>query len=406
MSVKTSANSVPFQEAIDHFKGKIKLPSEAWTDIWEGMHARAFVVAGAMKDDLLCDFHTAITTALDEGATLKDFRTQFDTIVERHGWSYNGSRGWRTRVIYDTNLRQAHMTGRWKQIQGNKGLFPYLRYVPLIGGNRRETHQAWRNWVLPVDHPWWDTHYPMNGWGCKCTVESLTKGDLMRRGLAVSEDPAIEMVKHTVKTPDGDKTVYAPKGVAPGFAYNPGKADMGRLYSESDRTRLKACGDWKKWKPLTKGDWKSHNRPTTVPADKATATLREKVSTTKEIREELERVLGGKEKVFTLPDGSPVLVNAEVLAEHLPTDRASFLSFLPEVLEDPFEIWTTFLEHEATGKVALRKRLVKVVSLEKDKALTLVAEAKGGKFVGWTFIPVGKLKKLGGMRKGSLTWGR
>ncbi|MDY0349459.1 MAG: PBECR2 nuclease fold domain-containing protein [Tenuifilaceae bacterium] len=404
--MKPTAEAVPFQEAIDHLKQKVNIPTKAWTDIWNEMHARAFVVAGATAEDLLSGFHAAILSGIEDGTTLEDFRKSFDTLVERHGWSYKGSRGWRTRTIYDTNLRQAHMTGRWRQVQAVKESFPYLRYVTLTGGRRRELHQRWRNTVLPVDHPWWDTHYPMNGWGCKCTVESLSRHQMEKRGLTVSEDPTTETETVLVKTPDGDVPVEVPKGVGPGFVYNPGKADMGRLYSQADLERLKASGEWKDWTPLTKGDWKTLGRPDQVPADKVNASLHGKVSSIEGVRKELERILGGKEKVFTLPDGSSVLVNAEILARHLPADRASFLSFLPEVLEDPFEIWMEFMRHKATGKVALRKRLVKVVELERDKALMLVAEAKGGKFVGWTFIPMGNLKKLGNVRKGALVWGR
>jgi hypothetical protein len=194
--------------------------------------------------------------------------------------------------------------------------------------------------------------------------------------------------------------------VGPGFAYNPGKADMGRLYSQADLERLKAAGEWKEWTSLTKGDWQDHGRPARVPADTPKAGAGKALQGRDDIGRELERILGGKEKVFTLPDGSSVLVNAEILARHLPLDRASFLPFLPEVLEDPFEIWMEFMRHGATGKVALRKRLVKVVELSSNKALILIAESKGGRFVGWTFIPMGKERKLAALRKGKLVWGR
>lgn len=108
---------VPFQEAIDFLRQKVRMPSRTWTDLKEGAHARAFVVAGATSDALVADFQKAVQRAIDEGRTLADFRKDFDTIVERHGWDYNGGRNWRSRVIFDTNMRMARAAGRWAQIE-------------------------------------------------------------------------------------------------------------------------------------------------------------------------------------------------------------------------------------------------------------------------------------------------
>ena len=36
------------------------------------------------------------------------FREDFDAIVARLGWDYNGGRDWRTRVIYETNLNTSY----------------------------------------------------------------------------------------------------------------------------------------------------------------------------------------------------------------------------------------------------------------------------------------------------------
>ena len=59
----------------------------------------------------------AVDKAIADGTTLEEFRRDFDRIVARYGWDYNGGRDWRTRVIYETNLNTSYAAGRWEQLQ-------------------------------------------------------------------------------------------------------------------------------------------------------------------------------------------------------------------------------------------------------------------------------------------------
>ena len=213
---------LPFAEQIAFFRDKLNLPTATWTDIWQEMHDEGFVVAGAMRDALLDDLRAAVDSAIAEGTTLARFRSRFDGVVTKHGWSYNGGRDWRTRVIYDTNLRQSYAAGRWQQLEAVKEERPYWRYRHSPASeNPREQHVAWNGLILRADDPWWRTHFPMNGWGCKCYVEALSERDLRRLGKDGPDTaPPIEM--RTVTVGAGARTVSAPKGIDPGFAYAPG----------------------------------------------------------------------------------------------------------------------------------------------------------------------------------------
>lgn len=220
-AVDVSAFSTDPVEAIRFLRNKIDVPTRAWTDLWQQQHSAAFTVAGATSTALVKDFHDAVDRAIADGATLDDFRKDFDRIVTDHGWSYNGSRGWRSAVIFDTNVNTAYAAGRWEQIQRVKAQRPYLRYVHLAGQqNPRPLHEDWDGTVLPVDDPWWLTHYPPNGWFCHCTVQSLSDSDLDRYGYELSgAAPDSPLVPQIV---DG-KTVMVPLGIDPGFAYRPGE---------------------------------------------------------------------------------------------------------------------------------------------------------------------------------------
>ncbi len=216
--------SLPFAEQIAFFRAKHPQLTAAWTDVYAAEHDHAFMVAGAAKADLLADFRTAIDKAIAEGTTLQDFRRDFDAIVERHGWSYNGGRNWRTRVIFETNLRQSYAAGREAQMADPelRRRRPYGLYRHGGSEDPRPEHLAWDGLVLPLDDPWWDTHTPQNGWGCKCKKLMVNERDIERMGLKVGSAPPLDWEEKVVGVRGpSPRTVKVPKGIDPGFEYRP-----------------------------------------------------------------------------------------------------------------------------------------------------------------------------------------
>lgn len=216
---------LPFTEAVTFFRQKVRMPTNTWTDVWERMNGRAFVVAGAVKDELIADFQEAVAKGLEEGTTLADFRKDFDRIVAKHGWQYKGERGWRSRVIFNTNMRTAYQAGRWQQIQRLKSRRPWLRYSAVLDNRTRPEHRGWHGTILDADDDWWSTYYPPNGWNCRCTVQQLSQRDLERLGIEPSpRGPEMPLVKKRVNTPEGPRIVEVPQGIDAGWAYNVGQS--------------------------------------------------------------------------------------------------------------------------------------------------------------------------------------
>jgi len=215
MTIKAVFN-LPFVEQIAFFRKKLNVPTARWDDLWKDQHAKGFMIAGAMKADLLNDFRTAVDKAIAGGSTLTDFRRDFDKIVERHGWSYKGGRNWRTRVSYDTNVRTSFQAGRWQQLNDPdvKDFYGYLIYRHGDSIQPRPEHLAWDGLVLPADDPWWKTHYPPNGWGCKCRVFAATKEEFGKAGKMKAPASPI------------DPKTGEPSGIDKGWGYNVGEAEM------------------------------------------------------------------------------------------------------------------------------------------------------------------------------------
>ncbi len=224
--------SLPFKEQIDFFRDKLNLPTKTWADIQAAQHDQAFVVAGAMKADLLHDLRTSVDRVVADGIGFEAFKKDFRSIAAKHGWAYNGGSNWRAQVIYETNLNQSYNAGREAQMADPalRKLRPYGMYKHYPSPNERPEHVAWDGLVVPLDDPWWDSHSPMNGWGCKCKKFMYSERDVERRGFKVTPGPPDEFEDRLIGTRSGNpQTVRVPKGIDPGFAYTPGKSTLGKL---------------------------------------------------------------------------------------------------------------------------------------------------------------------------------
>jgi len=226
--------NVPFQEAIDFFRSKLNISTKRWDELRGDAHARMFTVAGATKGNVLQDLRDAVDDALADGTTITEFRKRFDETVAKHGWDFNGGRGWRTRVIFDTNLRSAHAAGRWQQVvrrqrqvqARNPHETIYLVYETAGDLRVRPAHRAWDRIIRPVDDPFWDTHYPPNGYGCRCIARVMTGRQLERRGIKPTTDgelPEIAM-QQRINRRTGEILPPTPAGIDTGFGHNVGKA--------------------------------------------------------------------------------------------------------------------------------------------------------------------------------------
>ena len=236
--------NTPFAEQIAFLKQKLNLPTERWDDIQRGAHDKAFIVAGAMKADLLNDLHDSINKVASQGKSISWFRDNFANIVQKNGWTgwtgegTKAGEAWRTKVIYQTNLATSYAAGRYQQLTDHEllKLRPYWRYKHADGvANPRLQHVAWNGLTLPHDHPFWKTHFPPNGWGCHCRVAAVNAREYEKSKAAGDTDP-----------PDGwdeiDPKSGAPVGIAKGFDYQPGASlvDTMEKFIEEKQARLSA----------------------------------------------------------------------------------------------------------------------------------------------------------------------
>lgn len=215
--------NTPFAEQVEFLRQKLNIPTERWDDIMRSAHDRGFMVAGAMKADLLADLHEAVNRVAAEGKSLGWFRDNFQAIVTKHGWhGWTGEgtaagEAWRTKVIYQTNLSTSYAAGRYRQLTEPEFLTrnPYWRYKHMDGiANPRLQHVAWNGLILRHDHPFWQTHFPPNGWGCSCKAFAVSEAEYRRAAKA-----GLPELPEGWDEPDAKGNL---PGVARGFDYAPG----------------------------------------------------------------------------------------------------------------------------------------------------------------------------------------
>lgn len=238
------------KEVTDYFAQKRLRPAFSWLDVWGEEHAFAHTVAKAVDAELLGTFQSSLKTALADGQSFETWKAGIRSDLTRLGWwqvrkvsdplgidkdkliDFTSTR--RLKTIFWSNMRSARAAGQWERIQRTKRALPYILYVRTAAADPRPEHLAWAGIVLPVDDPFWTTHFPPNGWGCKCAVRQITArearrllgaGQIAVDGVKVpitNKAPPIETSPHTNRRTGAVTEI--PEGIDAGWHTNPGLA--------------------------------------------------------------------------------------------------------------------------------------------------------------------------------------
>lgn len=226
------------KEVLAWLKAKKLRPGFDYRDVWREEHRNSFTVAKMLQLDLLSDVKALVEDALQSGQTFSEFREALQPLLIKRGWwgvqemddpltgetrTVQLGSDRRLRTIFDTNMRTARAAGQWERIQRTKRAMPYLIYELGPSREHRAEHVKWARLCLPVDHPFWQTHFAPNGWGCKCTIRQVSRGEyaqLAAQSTIHTEAPEIRTVRWVNKRTGEEEDV--PEGIDPGWNYNPG----------------------------------------------------------------------------------------------------------------------------------------------------------------------------------------
>lgn len=225
-------------EALAYFQAKGWKIGFDYRDVWKQEHTAAFTVAKAMNLNILETIRTAVDGAMAEGIPFEQFVKTLQPQLENAGWwgkkptldpktgdvveAQLGSPH-RLRIIYDTNLRVAHATGQWERMERTKDALPYVLYQLGPSAEHRPEHVKWNGTLLPLGHPWLETHAAPNGYGCKCWLRQVSRYAAEKLGGVTAAPPSHDVPWLNKRT---GKVERVPVGIDPGWDFNPGKDRM------------------------------------------------------------------------------------------------------------------------------------------------------------------------------------
>ncbi|MBK5957401.1 hypothetical protein CCR97_04150 [Rhodoplanes elegans] len=244
-TVKRGMDAPP--EVLQYFRAKDLRPGFSYQDVWGQEHAHAMTVAGVTETRVLSEFQAAIDTAIAKGTGFEKFRADMQTRLTPLGWwgpreLVDPEGRWKPKVVnfaaparlqitFWSNMRAARAAGQWNRIQRTKRALPYLLYVRSASERKRPEHLRLVGTILLVDHPFWSTHFPPNGWSCKCSVRQLDQAD-RDDYLSRPKSDAEDAISYSDEAPDlGTRTftnrrtgevTEVPVGIDPGWDTNPG----------------------------------------------------------------------------------------------------------------------------------------------------------------------------------------
>jgi len=378
-------------------------PNFYWgqTLIYAGEHAAGVAVAGITQRDVLQMFADELQRTIDAGGDLREFKRRVMPALAKAGmWGdvevtkpqdpkdktppekritkFNPRR---LELIFNTNVRQAQAAGQYKRALAAKADFPYLIYLSRDDGNVRPLHKAWHGTVLPVEHPFWETHLPPCGWNCRCRFMAVAEKDIDRmakRGVPINREPpqgwqdTVEYVRKGV-----GEIVKVPRGIDPGFDHNPAISRLRGVVPVLSDTRRAA----KEMQAMVR----AYDLPAPTRISAVAARTPPEVAALAKEEDIINWVLGqfgasiGHPQVFDSPSGLQQVISEELFITRrgnkntwkiLKEGRGDWLPLIVQTLRNPDQVHTLFPRDQ--GLLPRVRMLRQFLVIEGDQEIAVI----------------------------------
>lgn len=165
----------PNVEAAAFIRGKTPVSRDVFDRMLPELRARCFVITGIESANAVQKVRDRIAE-VPEGA---DWNTVRKDIAETMSpWLDEDAAARRADLLLRAHGFQAYQATQWNLDQQTKDTHPYYLYRTAEDDAVRDSHAALDGIILPIDDPFWQTHYPPWDWGCRCEVIAISEDDM------------------------------------------------------------------------------------------------------------------------------------------------------------------------------------------------------------------------------------
>ncbi len=171
--------ALPPKDALKFWAAKKVVSPDTFYDLAGSARARAFTVSGMARLDQIQAVYDSLQDALETGQSFEAWKREILPKIPK-GWK---NQPFRVSNIFRTNVQTAYQTGRYKQMMDVTEDRPWWQYSAVRDRRTRKVHAAMHGIVRRFDDAFWIDFYPPNGFSCRCTVKTLSDGQMKRKGL-------------------------------------------------------------------------------------------------------------------------------------------------------------------------------------------------------------------------------
>ena len=162
-----------YETAVRLMQRRMGLTPAQLLDLKHTYNAQAVRIITAAENKIEALIRVTLAETTKQGMHVREGSKRMLRAFEVAGLSPNNS--FTMEAIFRTQTNLAYGAGRWQADQDpaiQEILWGY-KYVTVGDDRVRPEHVGFEDVTLPKEDPFWQTHWPPNGWACRCAVISI-----------------------------------------------------------------------------------------------------------------------------------------------------------------------------------------------------------------------------------------